>query len=238
MHALLRGADLERPPTKTSCIGHQHVLEPELRTPERAYQYLRYLLMKAAQRLREKGYYARSLTLNMKWLNYQNARHSDHGVRFAETQDTRALLRALETVWQEVPRLRPLRVGLVLSDLIPAERHQMDLFAEPEAVQERDDSLLASLDDINTRYGTGTVGFGTVRQMVTAAVRKNPASHNSGAMDGRIAFSRIPELSEFNETGMTIGSLRYWKPGQLPGESGDKPKEKLKRPETGFAQRY
>lgn len=241
MYALLRGEDIERPPTKTSCIGHQHVLEPELRTPDRAYQYLRYLLMKAAQRLREKGFYARALTLNMKWMNNQSrlGNYDDYRLQFAETQDTRTLLRALGQIWRDVPRLRPLRVGLVLSDLVPSDRHQLDLFAAPEATQEKGADLLASLDRINNRYGTGTVGFGTVRQMVTAPIKKDGAK----AVDGRISFSRVPELSEFHETGMTIGSLRYWKPGQPLGQplgqpADEKNRERLKRPETGFAQRY
>jgi len=35
----------------------------------------------------------------------------------------------LEDLWRRVPRYKPLSVGVVLLDLVPAGQHQPDLFA-------------------------------------------------------------------------------------------------------------
>ena len=48
---------------------------------------------------------------------------------FLETRDTGFLLARLEQLWPRVPPYKPLSVGVVLLDLVPAARHQPDLFA-------------------------------------------------------------------------------------------------------------
>jgi hypothetical protein len=48
---------------------------------------------------------------------------------FHETRDTGFLLARLEELWKRVPRYKPLSVGVVLLDLVPAGMHQPDLFA-------------------------------------------------------------------------------------------------------------
>ena len=222
-HAYLRGDDISRPATKTSTLSHQHVLEPALRTPARAYQYARYLLSKAAQRLREKDFYARQLVLQIKWMaSFRedaplDERRGDWGVNFPETQSTPQLLKRLEEIWSAVPLDRkPLRIGVVLCDLVPTGAHQPDLFAAPVVDDRRETALLSSLDRLNNRYGTGTVGFGVVRRMFAG-----PGDTVKG-YDGRIAFQRIPSLDEFdrdNVGGNAMGALRFWRPGQpLPGD--------------------
>jgi hypothetical protein len=42
-------------------IGHQHVLEPDLRTKKGAHDFAQHLLTKAAERLRRGDYYCRRL---------------------------------------------------------------------------------------------------------------------------------------------------------------------------------
>jgi hypothetical protein len=44
-------------------MGHQHALEPELRSNEGAADFARHLLTKAAERLRRGDYYCRRLGL-------------------------------------------------------------------------------------------------------------------------------------------------------------------------------
>src|SRR6202047_3517216 len=47
--------------------GHQHVLEPELRTKKGAHDFAQHLLTKAAERLRRGGYYCRRLGVHLSW---------------------------------------------------------------------------------------------------------------------------------------------------------------------------
>lgn len=67
-HAMLRGEDVDRPPTQRSTVGHSHVLEPENRTQARAEAVLHRLLQKAAARLRGLGYLAGELSVHVRFL--------------------------------------------------------------------------------------------------------------------------------------------------------------------------
>lgn len=198
-HAYLHGEDIDYPKTQTRCIGHQHVLEPELRNPAKAYDYLKYLLMKAAQRLREKNFYTRQLVVQMKWLGGHG--RDDFGLQFGETQNTKQLLKYLAEIWAQVPAHRPLRIGVLLTDLIPATAHQLDMFAVQEGPQSeaRQEQLLSSLDHINRRYGTGTIGFGVIKKSFIG-----PSARN-GALDSKISFQRVPELSEYGTAESVFG---------------------------------
>jgi hypothetical protein len=62
----------------------------------------------------------------------------------------------LEQLWRRVPRYKPLSVGVVLLDLVPAGRHQPDLFA---ADNHRRQKLSPLIDRINDRYGRCSIGF-------------------------------------------------------------------------------
>ena len=62
MHELLHGADIASPKTERSSISHQHVLAPEDRSIEGAAPIMRQLLVRAAQRLRDDGFYCRRLS--------------------------------------------------------------------------------------------------------------------------------------------------------------------------------
>ena len=88
---------------------------------------------------------------------------------------------AAEEVWQRVPRTKPLSVGVVLLDLVPADQHQPDLFA---ADTDRRQKLSPLVDLINDRYGRCSIGFG----LFPADVR---------AFKGHAAFQRVLERWEF-----------------------------------------
>jgi hypothetical protein len=100
---------------------------------------------------------------------------------FHETRDTGFLLARLEELWQRVPRTKPLSVGVVLLDLVPAVRHQPDLFA---ADNHRRQKLSPLIDRINDRYGRCAIGFGLFPPDVRA-------------FKGHAAFHRVPERWEF-----------------------------------------
>ncbi len=172
-HALLHGADLPSPLTKRSSIGHQHVLAPDERSYAHALPVLRQLVTRAALRLRREEFFCCRLGLDIKW----HRKLGDYGnaVSFSETQDTQELLRALVGLWENVPRLTPLRVGITLAGLVPAEKHQYSLF---EA--QNNNPLLSTIDQINDKYGKGTINYGDVTGPTTA----------------KIAFQRVPGREE------------------------------------------
>jgi DNA polymerase-4 len=66
---MLHGVDIQPPSSRYSkSIGHQHVLEPELRTNKGAHSFAQHLLTKAAERLRRGDYYCRRLGLHLSWI--------------------------------------------------------------------------------------------------------------------------------------------------------------------------
>src|SRR5271155_865337 len=85
MFALLRGEEVERPPTQRCTVGHSHVLEPKCRTAPLAEAVLHRLLQKASARLRALGYLAGGLAVSVKFLGHR--RWGDE-ITFLETQDT------------------------------------------------------------------------------------------------------------------------------------------------------
>lgn len=178
-HELLHGADLQpsSPPFAHS-LGHQHVLEPELRTAEGARQFAQHLLTKAAERLRHQDYYCRRLGLHLRWLGDLGSWWNE--TSFQETRNTGFLLARLDELWQGMPQFKPLSVGVTLLGLVPAIHHQPDLFT----VNAQHDRLSPVIDLINRRYGRNTIGFG----QVSARVRK---------FKGHAAFQRVPQSWEF-----------------------------------------
>ena len=98
---------------------------------------------------------------------------------FHETRDTAAA--RLEKLWQRVPRYKPLSVGVVLLDLVPAAQHQPDLFDTDTSRREK---LSPLIDRINHRYGRCAIGFA----LFPPGVR---------AFKGHAAFHRVPESCEF-----------------------------------------
>ncbi len=178
-YQMLHGADLQPPSSPFShSLGHQHVLEPQLRTTKGARQFAHHLLTKAAERLRHKDYYCRRLGVSVHWMGDLGGWWDEIG--FHETRDTDFLLGRLEQMWEFVPRFKPLSVGVMLLGLVPAIRHQPDLFT----ANARHLRLSPVIDRINRRYGRNTIGFG----YVPAQVRQ----FNSHA-----AFQRVPESWEF-----------------------------------------
>ncbi len=188
MYDRLRGQPYGPRASATRSLGHSHVLPPEMRHPEGALAVLHRLTQKAAMRLRQQGYYARSMSVHVRCA-HRFAREAD-GERWAqvgETQDTAFLLGTLQRLWmsglQRLPK--PLSVGVQLHGLVPAAQHTPDLFEAAAsgaqgAPRERA-RLLAAVDALNRTHGKNTVYF---------------ASAHAGRdhVPMRIAFNRIPDL--------------------------------------------
>jgi DNA polymerase-4 len=179
-HQMLHGVDIQPRSSKfAKSMGHQHVLEPEFRTSAGAQNFARHLLTKAAERLRRGDYFCRRLGLHLSWLG--NLGRWWNETNFTETRDTGFLLGRLDQLWTEVPTYKPLAVGVVLLDLVPAERHQPDLFT---AADQRRQKLSPMIDRINDRYGRCAIGFGLLPPDIRA-------------FKGHAAFQRVPESWEF-----------------------------------------
>jgi hypothetical protein len=124
-------------------------------------------------------YYCRRLGVHRSWVGDLGDWWDE--TDFHETRDTGFLLARLEEVWKRVPRHKPLSVGVVLLDLVPADQHQPDLFA---ADNHRRQKLSPLIDRINDRYGRYSIGFGLFPRDVRA-------------LEGHAAFHRVPEKWEF-----------------------------------------
>ncbi len=178
-HAWLHGGRQEREPTKTSSIGHGHVLPPAGRNSDTALAVLHRLLQKAAMRLRHTGHYAGSLSLSVRYQD-ETAWHDDR--RFNETQDTLHFTHVLNELWASRPkadlRRKPLQIGVLLGHLLESSAHTGDLFtAETENTRSR---LHSAIDTLNKTFGKNSVYFGGAHGATDYAPM-------------RIAFTRIPE---------------------------------------------
>jgi DNA polymerase-4 len=193
---LLHGVDLPEKAAQSRTIGHSHVLSPNKRGYAPVRLTARRLALKAASRLRRKGYRARLLVLHARFEDDKSTWRTS--VKLPATQDSFVVLDRLETLF---PRLaaagrehrRGCRmIGVTLAEIEPVAGEQGSLFAhldpdDPLARETRGLALSRAMDRINQRFGRNAVSVGPL---------------NGGRLDRvgtKIAFGRIPELSEFHE---------------------------------------
>ena len=186
MYDKLRGQAYGPRPTQTRSLGHSHVLPPELRHPEGALSVLCRLVQKAAMRLRQQGFYASRMGVQVRCAQRHTQGGGERWAEVGETQDTAFLLHTLHALWHSgLQQLaHPLSVGVQLHGLVPAAQHTPDLFdvAAPSAQAGRERSrLLAAVDALNRTHGKNTVMFASAH-----------AAREHAPM--RIAFNRIPDL--------------------------------------------
>ncbi|MGJ3646933.1 DNA polymerase Y family protein [Sphingomonas sp. GlSt437] len=195
---LLHGVDLPDKPTQSRTIGHSHVLSPRQRGAEPARLTARRLTLKAASRLRRKGYRARLLVLHARFET--NKAKWQGSVRLPATQDSFVILDALDALF---PRLldaakaqgggfQVRMIGVTLSEIAPTDGEQGSLFGlldpnDPLARETRGLALSRAMDSLNERFGRHAVSVGPM---------------TGGRLDRvgtKIAFGRIPEAAEFHE---------------------------------------
>ena len=194
----LRGEDFEMSETDhLKSISHSHVLAPDLRTPEKAWAVAHKLLHKAGLRLRSNKLWASSVGLAIGFSAGREGSapvpvsrfgvpakgwHSE--VRVTECQDNQTLIAALKHLWESQPKggeyRHPYFVGVQLGGLVPDRLHTLGLFDVLETEKSRA-RLQAAMDQLNNKYGAGTLAPATM----LAAYKAAPT---------RIAFHSIPEL--------------------------------------------
>jgi DNA polymerase-4 len=192
----LRGEDFDMAETEhLKSLSHQHVLAPEMRTPEKAWAVAHKLLHKAAMRLRAGGLWASSIGLAIGFAGPKGERGpvSNFGVptkgwkselKLSECQDNPTLIAALTRLWASKPTgeqfAHPYFIGVHLDGLVPDRLHSLNLFDGTEDQQSRS-RLLAVMDQLNNKYGLSTLAPAT---MLTA-YKSAPT---------RIAFHTVPDL--------------------------------------------
>jgi DNA polymerase-4 len=196
----LRGEDFDMSDTEhLKSISHQHVLAPEMRTPEKAWAVAHKLLHKAAMRLRTHGLWASRIGLAVGYAaprgetqtnsqpisNFGLPTRGWHGeVKLSECQDNQTLIAALSRLWAQRPASpgsdQPYFIGVHLGELVPDRLHSLNLFDGLDGEQSRA-RLLAAMDALNTKYGMSTLAPATMLTAYKAAPT-------------RIAFHSIPDL--------------------------------------------
>ncbi|MEY4583868.1 MAG: hypothetical protein RJB10_365 [Pseudomonadota bacterium] len=187
MYDKLRGQWYGPRVTIPRTLGHSHVLPPDMRHAEGAWNVLNRLTQKAAMRLRKQGFYAMGMSVHV-----QGRRQTGYSTgykaggqeeaKFCETQDTAFLLRVLSRLWRrglaQFPA--PVAVGMTLFGLVPTSQHTPTLFEEKKPATKRD-GLSSMVDKINRLYGKNALYFASAHQALDHAPM-------------RIAFNRIPDI--------------------------------------------
>jgi DNA polymerase-4 len=190
MYDKLRGQWYEPREVATRTLGHSHVLPPELRNAEGAWNVLNRLTQKAAMRLRKQGFYATGMSVFVKGRRIGDMKSgSQRDTTFCETQDTAFFLHVLAKLWTKpagqglILQPMPLAVGLTFFGLVPATHHTPTLFEANAGVASKMNRsrLSAAVDNINRLYGKNALYYASAH----------------GALDNapmRIAFTRIPDI--------------------------------------------
>ena len=192
----LRGEDFEMSETDhLKSISHQHVLAPEMRTPEKAWAVAHKLLHKAAMRLRSNGLWASNIGLAVGFAAPRGEKvpvskfgvpaRGWHGeLKLSECQDNQALIAALSRLWATIPKGKgfdqPYFIGVHLGGLVPDRLHTLNLFDALEGNQSRA-RLWPPWTRLNHKYGMSTLAPATMLTAYKAAPT-------------RIAFHSIPDL--------------------------------------------
>jgi DNA polymerase-4 len=189
-------------------LSHQHVLAPEMRTPEKAWAVAHKLLHKAAMRMRAAGLWAGGIGLAIGFATPRGESPVSHpsdedlspgtptsryGVptrgwkaelRLSECQDNQTLIAALCRLWASRPAgaefAQPYFIGVQLTGLVPDHLHSLSLFDELDGEPDRR-RLQTAMDTLNNKYGLSTLAPATMLTAFKAAPT-------------RIAFRSIPEL--------------------------------------------
>lgn len=197
----LHGYDVPHVETHISMVGHSRVLDPAMRTPEKARLMTRRLLYKAAARLRRKEFHACALSLSVRMLD---GRRWQGDARFPAACDFFTLMQHLDDLWRSMSldclgcepahaprRMMCKKVSVILHKLQKDGAITDDLFLQQNQtvgrMQVKREALSTALDAINRKYQKETVSIGLIPQTL------------AGHVGTKIAFARVPDQDEFME---------------------------------------
>lgn len=177
-YRLFRGEYIAMAKSAQKSMGHEHVLPPKERNFHDAPLVLQKLLNKAMIRLRKAKIMTRRFSF---YIQYMDGTSYEKDFKIPETQDTSGLISLMKPDIQNfAPQKKPIKVGVSVSDFIEENEHQLSFFSN-----ERKTQAFKAMDLINERFGKNTLVLASLLDSKTSAP---PA----------IAFSRIPELDEFD----------------------------------------
>ncbi|MGC4004658.1 MAG: hypothetical protein QM811_16690 [Pirellulales bacterium] len=174
-HGRIRGDEIPDAPIKKSSIGHSHVLPPETRNDDSARAILLCMTHKAAAHMRRDRYIAQSISISIDYMYASGSWNSRR--RVVSTCDTHSLCWEVIEMWARRPAGKPLKVGVVLGDLIPVRSATRPLFDESREKEQ----ISVAMDLINDKLGDHAVYLGGM----FGAAKHDPM---------RISFTMIPEL--------------------------------------------
>lgn len=199
----IHGYDFEAPETgRNVMIGHSRVLDPELRSAEKARLMARRLLTKATYRLRRKGYYASTLYLSARTID--GRKYGREIVLKNSANDPFTFLYHLDALWEDMMldirglegwdvsrrgRVFFKKISVILSGLRMPGEITGDLLDEERQTKveklRKHEALASALDHLQAKYQKETVTLGSVPKTKT------------GYVGTKIAFSRVPDVEEF-----------------------------------------
>ena len=169
--------DYDSDPTKRS-ISHGHVLAPEMRNPRKALPVIHRLIQKAALRMRDGGFVAGALELDLRFTNRENWSGS---AAFAETADSLFLTHMIKVLWMARPHQKAdiQRANIVLHKLVYEAQFTPSLF--DRELNGRVELLNKTMDRITGKFGKQALYLGGAHGALDAAQPK-------------IAFNHIPDV--------------------------------------------
>lgn len=184
----LHGYDIPDLETKPSMIGHSRILDPELRHPDKARQVARRLTVKAASRLRRKGYFATRFHLNVRIVD--GPRWGGE-MQILPAQDSFTFLQQMEDMWEmmrmETHPFQIKKLSVTMHGLKKPEDISLDFFQKETPQTKRNETLSRIMDEVNKKHGAETLQLGASPQT------------SAGYLGTKIAFSRVPDMAEFHE---------------------------------------
>ena len=189
---MLRGEDIEEMSTNVRTVGHSHVLHPQWRDYKKSRDVMRRLIIKAASRLRRKGFLCTNLKISLKTISGKKIKNIE---KFHKINDSFSLLEKSERIWKKLilncKKEKIRQVNVVLYGLYPKNSSQtnlLDIIENKNQRMKRKNILISeTIDRINSRFGRDSITIGTL---------PNEIFEFSGT---KVAFTRIPEIKEFYE---------------------------------------
>ncbi|MDA8870593.1 type VI secretion protein ImpB [Rhizobiaceae bacterium] len=208
----LHGLPFERPTPTKSMIGHSRMLPVDWRNPDKVAECARLLLLSAARRLRRAGLRSTRLTLSIRGGGLRTSRSStpdnrkwSKEVQFIAARDDRSLLEALSIALGSACGVdfKPRSVSVMLHGLDGEGCAQEDLFSAAPVEdgsgidREKWERASDAMDALRAALGPDAVTLGPNTKIP------------GGYLGSKIAFGRIPELSDFSEAPTEDGATHF-----------------------------
>lgn len=182
---LLRGYDMPEEAVQRKSLSHSHVLPPELRTDEGCREVLLRLLQKASARLRAARLWAGAMDVYV-----GGAREWHVHMRLPPSQDTVTFNDHLMRAWEDRSFAKPMKVGVVFTDLREPEEVTESLF-DPARTRSQ---LNSAVDIVNRKFGKNKIYLAGMERAKETA-------------EERIAFNKTELFSEGADDNLWIDTF-------------------------------